>query len=101
MTANAVALDKELMKEMVRRLERELNREFGCFGQTEGPCPATAVAELPAKRVPEAATDLRALELGNNIFNRSFVEVMEESATKVKAAEALRTRVQEATPVSA
>ena len=82
-------------------MKRKLKEEFGCFGQTEDPCPATEAAEVPAKRVQEAATELAALESKNNIFNRSFVEVAKESATKVKAAEAARTRVPEATSESA
>ena len=60
-----------------------------------------AAAEVPAIRVSEAVTELEALEIVINSFNQSFINVEEESATKVKAALAARTRVSEATPMSA
>ena len=90
--AYAAASDEESIEDMVRRLERKLDEEFGCFERTEDPCPATAAAELPAKRVPEAAAELEALEIENANFSRSFVD---------PAAELARSRVPEATPVSA
>ena len=45
--------------------------------------------------MPETATELEVLETKNDIFNRSFVEVMVESAAKVRPAEASRTMVME------
>ena len=90
--AHAAALDEESIEDMVRRLERELDEECGCFGRTEDPCPATAAAEVPTKRSPEATAELKTLENENAQFNISFVD---------PAAEPARSRVPEATPVSA
>ena len=89
--AYAAASDEESIEDMVRRLERKLDEEFGCFERTEDPCPATAAAEVPAKRVPEAVAELEALEIENTNFSRSFVNLAVESA---------RTRVPETTLVS-
>ena len=101
--AYAAATEEESIDEMVRRLERELDEEFKYFERTNVLCPRTAAAatsdavgetaEVPATRVPKAATELEHLEIENKIFHRSFVEVAEESATKVEEAEAARTRV--------
>ena len=94
-------------------MKRNLDKEFGCFGQTKDPCPATeaavmadvaeTVVEVLANRVPEAAAELTLLEVEHTIFNRSFVKVAEEPAAKAKAkaVEAARTRVMEEIPVSA
>ena len=83
-------------------MERELDKEFEGFEDTKSLSPASAsvtadaalvAAEAPATRVPKAAAALEELKMENNIFHRSFVEVVEESATNLKAAEAARTRV--------
>jgi hypothetical protein len=45
-------------------------------------------AEVPGQRVPEAAAELKALEIINEAFNNSFAGVAEGSVMKRKAAEA-------------
>ena len=57
--------------------------------------------KVPPKRGTEAVAEFEVLEIENSIFNRSFVEIAVESATKVKTVEATRTRVLEATQMSA
>jgi hypothetical protein len=93
--------DEETIEEMVRRLERELDKEFEGFEAAATVNARLGAEEAPASRVSEAAAELEEVELENNNFHRSFVEVAEEAATKVKAAEAARTRVPEETPARA
>ena len=50
--------------------------------------------------MPKGVAELKALEIENNVFNRSFVKVAKESATKANTTEVARTRVPEATLAS-
>ena len=102
---NTAATSKESIEEMVRQLERELDKEFEDFEGKKYACPATAVVAETPEQVTEAMAELETFENENEQFNNSFVKIVEESETQMKTVEAardtLRSRVLEATPVSA